>query len=85
VIKRITLLHNSSNLVKQNVDDVVEFIKAVEDASASIEAAVEEQSAVVNSISNFVLSLNDKVMLSETHTQEIIKEADKLATLIETL
>jgi len=85
VIKRITLLHNSSNLVKQNVDDVVEFIKAVEDASASIEAAVEEQSAIVNSISNFVLSLNDKVMLSETHTQEIIKEADKLATLIETL
>uniref|UniRef100_A0A832LX14 Methyl-accepting chemotaxis protein n=1 Tax=Caldimicrobium thiodismutans TaxID=1653476 RepID=A0A832LX14_9BACT len=85
MIKRITLLHNSSNLVKQNVDDVVEFIKAVEDASASIEAAVEEQSAVVNSISNFVLSLNDKVMLSETHTQEIIKEADKLATLIETL
>lgn len=85
MIKRITLLQNSSNLVKQNVDDVVEFIKAVEDASASIEAAVEEQSAVVNSISNFVLSLNDKVMLSETHTQEIIKEADKLATLIETL
>ena len=85
MIKRITLLHNSSNLVKQNVDDVVKFIKAVEDASASIEAAVEEQSAVVNSISNFVLSLNDKVMLSETHTQEIIKEADKLATLIETL
>ncbi|MCW1312826.1 MAG: methyl-accepting chemotaxis protein [Candidatus Parvarchaeota archaeon] len=85
VIKRITLLQNSSSLVKQNVDDVVEFIKAVEDASASIAAAVEEQSVVVNSISNFVLAVNDKVMLSETHTQEIIKEADKLATLIETL
>lgn len=85
VIKRITLLQESSNKVKQNVNEVVESIKVVEDASASIAGAVEEQSIVVNSITNFVLSVNDKIMLSESYTQEIIKEAEKLATLVENL
>lgn len=71
VAEKVRLLQESSFEVSEGVDAVVRLIKNVEDASASIASAVEEQTIVVNNVSNHIVRVKDKVMINEEQVKAI--------------
>lgn len=85
IAEKIRLLQTSSHEVASGVDEVVQLIKTVEDASASIASAVEEQTIVVNSVSEHVLGVKDKVMINEEQANAIKRSSDELGNLSQKL
>ncbi|GEM_PF-875181 len=85
IAERIRLLQESSDEVSQGVEGIVSLIKKVEDAFTAIAGAVEEQTSVVATVSDYIFSVKDKVMISEEQANSIKMIADSLVTLSENL
>ena len=85
IAEKIRLLQESSDAVFSSVGDIVNLIKKVEDASNAIASAVEEQTIVVNTVSDHILGVKDKVMINEEQAIAIKGAAEALVQISERL
>jgi len=85
IAEKIKLLQESSSEVSGSVGGIVELIKRVEEASTAIAGAVEEQTIVVNTVSEHILGVKDKVMINEEQANAIKNSVETLVTLAERL
>lgn len=83
IAEKIYLLKQSSEEVSNGVEEVVTLIRRVEDAATAIAGAVEEQSIVINNISQHILNVKEKVMVNEDQTNQIKKTVEDLIVIIE--
>ncbi|MGB9761755.1 MAG: methyl-accepting chemotaxis protein, partial [Caldimicrobium thiodismutans] len=85
IAEKIRLLQESSDAVFSSVGDIVNLIKKVEDASNAIASAVEEQTIVVNTVSDHILGVKDKVMINEEQAIAIKGAVEALVQISERL
>lgn len=85
IAEKIRLLQESSEEVSIGVENIVNLIKRVEEASSAIASAVEEQTIVVNTVSEHILGVKDKVMISEEQATSIKNAVEGLVQLSESL
>lgn len=85
IAEKIRVLQESSKEVSMGVDDIVNLIKRVEEASSAIASAVEEQTIVVNTVSEHILGVKDKVMINEEQANSIKNAVDALVQISERL
>jgi len=78
-------LQESSGEVSGSVEGIVELIKRVEEASTAIAGAVEEQTIVVNTVSEHILGVKDKVMINEEQANAIKNSVETLVSFAERL
>lgn len=85
IAEKIRFLQESSSEVSRGVESIVELIGKVEESAAAIASAVEEQTIVVNSVSEHVVSTKDKIMINEDQANAIKNEAEEIVSIAKRL
>jgi len=85
VVDKIRLLQESSEEVFIGVGSILDYVRSVEEISASIASAVEEQNIVINEFTSYMLSVKDKTTFSQQQANNIFTESIELYNIVKDL
>ncbi|MFN4132521.1 MAG: methyl-accepting chemotaxis protein [Caldimicrobium sp.] len=85
IAEKIKFLQESSGEVASGVENIVELIKRVEESSSAIASAVEEQMIVVNTVSEHIMGVKDKIMINEDQAAAIKNSVEEIMELAQRL